>query len=77
MGQLINLVKPIEDMSDEELAARLFDLRHRRDVVKPAAQAHKQKAVKKEAKKQSSAAEKLLLNLTPEQLTLLMKELGQ
>jgi hypothetical protein len=75
--QLNDLVKPIEEMTDEELKQRLFDLRHRREVEKPAAKARVKKAEKKESKKKVSAAEKLLADLSPEDLAALLKELGE
>lgn len=75
--QLNNLVKPIEGMTEEELKARLFDLRHRRDVVRPAAQARKQKVQKAETKKHMTAAEKILSTLSPDDLAKLMEALGQ
>ena len=74
--QLFDLIKPIEEQTDEELKARLFDLRHRREEVRPAGKVRVKKAEKKESKKKVSAAEKLLADLTPEQLAILMKELG-
>lgn len=45
--QLDQLVKPLEDMSDDELRERLKELRHRRTVVRPAAK----KRVEREANK--------------------------
>ena len=63
---LSNLVKPIELMTDDELTERLRELRHRREVVRPAATAHKQKAAKKGMQTRISSAEKLLANLSEE-----------
>lgn len=74
--QLQNLIKPIEEMTDEELKERLFDIRHRREYEKPAAKARVKKAEKKESKKKVSAAEKLLANLSPEDLAALLSELN-
>lgn len=74
--QLGDLVTPIETQSDEELKARLFDLRHRREHERPAMKDRVKKAAKKEGRKASSAAEKLLANLSPEDLAALMKEMG-
>ena len=75
--QLHNLVQPIENMSDDELRARLIDLRRRREVEKPKAVKKAVKAEKQEGKKKVSAAEKLLAELTPEQLEILMAQLGE
>ena len=73
--QLHNLVQPIENMTDEELRARLIDLRRRREVEKPKAVKKAVKAEKQEGKKKVSAAEKLLAELSPEQLEALLKSL--
>ena len=45
--QLTDLVKPISAMSDEELLDRVRELRHRRDVVRPAKQKHVERAASK------------------------------
>lgn len=74
--QLNNLIQPLEDMSDEELKQRLFDLRHRRETERPVAKKKMQKAAKKASNKKVSSAEKMLANLSPEELAALMKELG-
>lgn len=75
--QLPDLIKPISEQSDEELKERLFALRHRRDVERPAAQARKKQAEKKESNKANSAAEKLLGQLSPEELSELLRTIGQ
>ena len=81
MSTLEDLVIPIDSLSDEELRQRLFEVRQRRETIRPAAKKYKEKAIKavkkKESKKKLTAAEKALSSLTPEQLTLLLKELGQ
>lgn len=75
--QLSDITQPIENMTDEELKKRLFELRHRRDIERPAAKARKQKEERKESRKASTAAEKLLSNLSPEELATLLEALGQ
>lgn len=77
MSQIYSLVKPLDEMSDEELREHLIQLRRRREVERPAAKAIKQKAVEKKNKPKMSAAEKLLSSLSPEDLAALMKELEQ
>lgn len=72
MAQLTDLVKPIEEMSEEELKQRLYDLRHRREVVRPAAKARAKKVQWTESKKVVKAAEKLLDNLSAEELEALI-----
>lgn len=77
MSQIYSLVKPLDEMSDEELREHLIQLRRRREVERPAAKAIKQKAIEKKNKPKMSAAEKLLSSLSPEDLAALMKELEQ
>lgn len=45
--QMNDLIKPIEDMSDEELMESLRTLRHRRSVERPAAAKKVKKAKEK------------------------------
>lgn len=75
--QLGDLVKPIEDMSDEELKKRLFDIRHRREVERPVAKSKAKKAATKKSNKKVSEAEKMLASLSAEQLEALLKEMGE
>lgn len=75
--QLMNLVKPIEDMTDDELREQLRAIRHNRKVIRPAAQKHKEKVVKKESKAKTSKVEALIKNLTPEQIKQLLLNLGE
>lgn len=75
VSQLIDLVTPIESQTDEELLKRLDDLRNRREVVRPAAKARVVKEKKKVQKKAVTAAEKLLADLSPEQLAMLLEGL--
>lgn len=75
--QLDGLVKHIEQQTDDELRERLYALRHRRETEKPKQRKIVEKAAKKETRKKVSAAEKLLEGLSPEQLEILMKSLGE
>lgn len=75
--QLHNLIQPIENQTDEELRARLVEIRRRRETEKPKAARAVKKAEKQDGKKKVSAAEKLLAELTPEQLEILMAQLGE
>ncbi len=74
--QLLNLVKPLDQMTDEELRERLQTIRHNRSVIRPAAQKHKEKPQKDAAKKQASKVDTLLKNLSPEQIKQLLLDLG-
>jgi hypothetical protein len=75
--QLGDLVKPIEDMTDEELRERLHGIRHRQTVERPATQARAAKKQKKEVKKKLSPLSKMLDQLSPEELEQLLKDMGQ
>lgn len=74
--QLKDLITPISELSDEQLLEKLRTIRHNRTTVRPAAAARVKKTEKKESKAKMSEADKLLSALTPEQLQLLMQQLG-
>lgn len=78
--QLHDIIKPIEQQTDEELLERLRAIRHTRSVIRPAAaQRTKKAAIKKargESKKAATKIDKLLDGLTPEQVQELLKQLG-
>ena len=71
--QLGDLVKPIEEMTDEELRERLQGIRHRQTVERPASKARTVKKEKKETRKKLNPIQKLLGELTPEQIEELLK----
>jgi hypothetical protein len=75
--QLSDLVKPIEEQTDEELRERLSQVRSRREQDRPARAKHKEKAVKKEVKKKVAPIEKLLMGLSEEDLQRLLQEHGK
>jgi len=72
---LSKLVKPIDLMTDEELRERLKEIRHRREVIRPAAANRKQKAAKKTVAPVASKLEKLLAGMSPEERAQLLSEL--
>jgi DNA-binding MarR family transcriptional regulator len=72
---LSNLIKPIDMMSDEELLERIKELRHRREVLRPAATAHKQKAAKKKVAPVVNKLEKLLAGMSEEERAELLRSL--
>lgn len=76
MAQLLDLVKPLDQCTDEELQERLRTIRHSRTVIRPAAQKHKEKPAKQAAKKQVSKVDALLKKMSPEQLQQLLLNLG-
>jgi len=75
--QLIDLVKPIEACSDEELLARLRVIRSNRDTIRPAGQARAKRAAKKGSQGRVSKVESILMGLTDAQKKQLILELGE
>lgn len=74
--QLENLVKPIDQLSDEELLERLRTIRSNRTSVRPAAKAHAKRAGRKGLQTRVSKVENLIAGLSPEQMQQLLLELG-
>ena len=78
--QLIDLIKPMDQMTDEELIERLKQIRHNRTVERPAAKAREKKSEKKGATGRIQKATDLFDKLSPadkERLKAeLLKELG-
>ncbi len=75
--QLPDLIKPLDQLTDEELRDRLKIIRHSRTIIRPAAQKHREKAVKVKEKKVTSKVDSLVKNLTPEQIKQLLLEFGE
>ena len=75
--QLHDLIKPLDQLTDDELRERLREIRHSRTVVRAAAQKHKEKPAKEKAKKASSKVDTLLKQMTPEQIQQLLLDLGE
>lgn len=73
--QLADLVKPIDQQTDEELLERLREIRNNRNTVRPAAKAHAKRAAKKGQQGRVKKVEDLLEGLTPEQIAELLSEL--
>ncbi len=76
MAQLKDIIKPIDQQTDEELIERLRLMRHKRDVIRPAKVKHVERAETKVARKKVSATEKLVAGLSAEEKARLLKELG-
>lgn len=74
--QLGNLFKPIEEMTDEELRARIQEIRHNRTVERPAAKAHAKRAESKGRVTKINKAQSLLAGLSPEQIKQLLLDMG-
>jgi DNA-binding MarR family transcriptional regulator len=75
--KLSNLVKTIDQMTDEELIERLRIIRHNREVAKPAVRQRVERSEKKSSRIRVSAAEKLLVGLSEEERRQLILQLGE
>lgn len=75
MMQLKDLVKPLDQQTDEELLERLRTVRHNREVARPVARRKAAKAEKKASTTRLSSAEKMLAGLSMEEQAELLKQL--
>jgi hypothetical protein len=71
--QLTDLVKTVDQYSDEELLERLRMIRNNRNTVRPAGQARAVRAAKKGGQGRVSKVESLLEGLTAEEIKLLLQ----
>lgn len=74
--QLNDLVKPLDQMTDEELLEHLRKVRHNREIVRPAARRYVEKAEKKESRGKVTKAEAMLDKLSAAEKEALIKMLG-
>lgn len=70
-----DLIKPIEEQTDEELRERLLQIRHNREVARPVAKRKAAKSAAKQSQKKLTSAEKLLAGLTDEEKEALIRKL--
>ena len=75
--QLTDLVKPLDQLTDEELRERLQMIRNNRTVVRPAAVARQKRSENKGRQTKVTKAKSLLDGLSPEQLKQILLELGE
>lgn len=73
--QLKDLVKPIDEMTVEELHEHLRNVRHRRSVERPASKAIVERAEKKASRGRVSTVDKLLDGLSDEDKARLIEQL--
>ena len=73
--KLKDLVKPISEQTDEELQARLREIRHRRETVRPAAKKIVARIEEKAERKKVSKIQGLLEGLSAEEKLKLMQQL--
>jgi flagellar motility protein MotE (MotC chaperone) len=75
--QIKDLVKTIDEMTDEELMTRVREMRHRREVVRPAAKARVERVEKKASRAKVNKTADLLDNLSDEERLKLIELLSQ
>lgn len=73
--QLKDLVTPIDKQSDEELLTRLREIRHRREVIRPAQRKRVERAETKTARREVAGLNKLVENLSEAEKEALVKKL--
>jgi len=74
--QLLDLIKPLESMSEEELREHLRTIRNNRTLLRPAAKAHAKKAAKKGSQGRVTKVEHLVGAMTEAEKAELLKQLG-
>ena len=75
--QLQDLIKPIEEQTEEELRERLRELRHSRTVIRPGAKRHAKKAAGKGRVTRTTKAANIFAGLSPDQLAELIASLEE
>jgi len=73
--QIQQLIKPIDQCSNEELMERLRGVRHNREVNRPVAKAKAAKVEKKASRTKMSAMDKLLDGMSDEEKLKLLAQL--
>lgn len=73
--QLADLVQPIDKMSDEQLLERLRQVRHNREVIRPAAKARVARVEKKVSRTKVKKTEDLVGNLSEAERNELIRKL--
>lgn len=72
----IDLMKPIDLLTDDELLERLREVRRRREIERPVARRKAATAEKKTSRQRVSKTEDLLTALTKEERDALIQQLG-
>lgn len=73
--QLKDLVTPIDKQTDDELLTRLREIRHRREVIRPAQRKRVERAETKTARREVAGLNKLVENLSDAEKEALVKKL--
>ncbi len=74
--QIHDLVKTLDQMSDDELLAHIRAIRHRREVIRPAAKARVERVEKKTSRARVGKTADLLANLSEADRAELIKMLS-
>ena len=72
---LKDLISEIENQSDSELLERLRVTRHNRTLARPVAKRKAAKAAKRESQAKTTSLEKLMKNLSPDEIQALLSKL--
>lgn len=75
--QLKDLVKPLDQMTEEELMTHLRSVRHRRTIERPATKARADRAEKKVSRGAASSLDKMLNALSPADRAKLLSQLEE
>jgi hypothetical protein len=75
--KLPDLVKPLDQLTDDELLERLRQARHNREVHRPAAKKLVERAEIKASRSRMSSMDKLLANLSDEDREALINKLEE
>lgn len=70
-----DLIKPIDDQTEDELRERLREIRFNRERARPVAKKKAEKAEKKESRQRTNKLDKMIANLSPAQLEEMLKKL--
>lgn len=74
--QMKDLVTPIDQMTDDELLEHVRAMRHRREVIRPAARRIVEKAVKRESTARTKKVDKAIAGMSEEERLKLIQLLG-
>jgi hypothetical protein len=77
MSQLSDLIKPLDQMTEQELLERLRQVRHNREVLRPAARKRVEAVEKKASKVAVNKMDKLLGGLSASERDALIKQLQE
>lgn len=74
--KLSDLIQPLHDKTEAELQEMVRQIRHNRQVLRPAKAAHKERAERKTSTAKLSKVEKLTATMSKDQILALMAQLG-